>query len=602
MSERITESLTKDLFISKWYEKSWIEEQKSQNPIIDKLLKWWSKKGNWKSKPEFIITFPNSNTLIVVECKPYINQHQSENRDKLADFAVDWVLYYWAKLSREYNVIAIAVSWQTEKELKISNFLFLKWEHNYKDLELNQIMTSKEYENIISRDPNQEKKNYSELLKFSRELHNNIRDYAKLDESQKPLFVSGILIALKNGLFKIWYQMSDGKDLQKNLYQAICNQIDAFNIPGWKKELMKDTYKFLEKHPNLEKNYAKSTESVLKVLIKQIETNISPFFDTYNEYDIIWSFYWEFLRYTGWDKQGLWIVLTPKHITELFVELARVNVNSKVFDPCCGTWWFLISAMKEMLKQANWNTEIEDKIKAENLVWIEQNPNMYTLGCSNMILRWDWKANIYQWDCFDEKIVNEIKEKHKPNIWFINPPYSQKWEWQSEMEFVEHMLDMLEKNGTWIAIVPMSCALTSNKANNEVKSRILQKHTLEAVFSMPSELFYPVWTVTCVMVFTSKLPHNNLKESFFGYFKDDWYEKTKKDWRIDKKKKYEEIKNNWLKLFFNRKQEVWYSALKCINGNDEWCAEAYMETDYSTLNENDFIDEIKKYISYQVRK
>jgi len=42
--------------------------------------------------------------------------------------------------------------------------------------------------------------------------------------------------------------------------------------------------------------------------------------------------------------------------------------------------------------------------------------------------------------------------------------------------------------------------------------------------------------------------------------------------------------------------------LKCINGNDEWCAEAYMETDYSTLNENDFIDEIKKYISYQVRK
>jgi len=50
---------------------------------------------------------------------------------------------------------------------------------------------------------------------------------------------------------------------------------------------MKDTYKFLEKHPNLEKNYAKSNESVLKYLIRQIETNISPFFDTYNEYDII---------------------------------------------------------------------------------------------------------------------------------------------------------------------------------------------------------------------------------------------------------------------------------------------------------------------------
>lgn len=50
---------------------------------------------------------------------------------------------------------------------------------------------------------------------------------------------------------------------------------------------MKDTYKFLEKHPNLEKDYGKSNESVLKVLIKQIELNISSFFDTYNEYDII---------------------------------------------------------------------------------------------------------------------------------------------------------------------------------------------------------------------------------------------------------------------------------------------------------------------------
>jgi type I restriction enzyme M protein len=38
----------------------------------------------------------------------------------------------------------------------------------------------------------------------------------------------------------------------------------------------------------------------------------------------------------------------------------------------------------------------------------------------------------------------------------------------------------------------MSCALTSNKTNNEVKNRILKKHTLRAVLSMPDDLFYPV--------------------------------------------------------------------------------------------------------------
>ncbi|MFB6198437.1 MAG: hypothetical protein ABEI52_09255, partial [Halobacteriaceae archaeon] len=33
----------------------------------------------------------------------------------------------------------------------------------------------------------------------------------------------------------------------------------------------------------------------------------------------------EFLRYTGGDKKGLGIVLTPKHITELFAEVADVH-------------------------------------------------------------------------------------------------------------------------------------------------------------------------------------------------------------------------------------------------------------------------------------
>ncbi|MFA6255736.1 MAG: N-6 DNA methylase [Candidatus Absconditabacterales bacterium] len=596
MSERITENLTKDLFISQGYNKKLIEEQKSQNPIIDKLLKGGSKRGDGKSRPEFIITPPNKDFLIVVECKPYIKQHESKDKLKTGDYAVDGVLYYGAKLSKSYNVIAIAVSGQTEKELKISNFLFLKGEQNYKRLEQTEIMTMQEYENILKRNPEQEKKAKSELLKFSRELHNNIRDYAKLSESEKPLFVSGILIALRDEEFKNGYAYS--RDLQTSLYQAITRQIDDFNIPGEKKDLMKHTYQFLEKHPNLSKEYGKSNETVLKILIGQVEKNIAPFFHAYDEYDVIGSFYGEFLRYTGGDKQGLGIVLTPKHITELFVELARVNVNSKVLDPCCGTGGFLISAMKKMIEDAKEDSKLIDKIKAEQLIGIEQNPNMYTLACSNMILRGDGKANIYQGDCFDPELVEKIKE-HKPNTGFINPPYSQKGEGQSEMAFVEHMLDMLEKNGTGVAIVPMSCALTSNNINNETKKRILSKHTLEAVFSMPGELFYPVGVVTCVMVFTAHIPHNNLKESFFGYFKDDGYEKTKNDGRIDRRHKYEEIKQKRLKLFFNRKEEAGFSALKCVGWDEEWCAEAYMETDYSTLNEQDFINEIRKFVLFK---
>lgn len=42
---------------------------------------------------------------------------------------------------------------------------------------------------------------HDELMAFSRELHDFMRDHAKLTESEKPLLVSGTLIALQNSAF-----------------------------------------------------------------------------------------------------------------------------------------------------------------------------------------------------------------------------------------------------------------------------------------------------------------------------------------------------------------------------------------------------------------
>jgi hypothetical protein len=37
-----------------------------------------------------------------------------------------------------------------------------------------------------------------------------------------------------------------------------------------------------------------------------------------------------------------------------------------------------------------------------------------------------------------------------------------------------------------------------------------------------------------------------------------------------------------------------------VDADDEWCAEAYMDTDYSTLAPNDFEEEVKKYAAFQI--
>lgn len=80
----------------------------------------------------------------------------------------------------------------------------------------------------------------------------------------------------------------------------------------------------------------------------------------------------------------------------------------------------------------------------------------------------------------------------------------------------------------------MSCATKNDKDLKQVRARILAKHHLKAVISMPDDLFYPVGVVTCIMIFEANKSNKNRK-TWFGYFKDDGFEKRKHLGRIDVK-------------------------------------------------------------------
>lgn len=42
------------------------------------------------------------------------------------------------------------------------------------------------------------------------------------------------------------------------------------------------------------------------------------------------------------------------------------------------------------------------------------------------------------------------------------------------------------------------------------------------------------------------------------------------------------------------------SLMAQVKAEDEWCAEAYMETDYSTLTTESFERELKKYVAFRI--
>lgn len=53
-------------------------------------------------------------------------------------------------------------------------------------------------------------------------------------------------------------------------------------------------------------------------------------------------------------------------------------------------------------------------------------------------------------------------------------------------------------------------------------------------------------------------------------------------------------------MFRNREVHAGESVLQKVTHADEWCAEAYMETDYSTITQKDFERELKKYVVFKI--
>lgn len=617
-NERNNEKLVRDKLVELGYYESedlTVEEQQSKSATLKRLLKAASKSGSGNvGYPEFIVTsIDDDDVVLIIECKAAKNRHASKGLDKPVEFAVDGALHYARALSKEFHVVAVGSSGETERDWKVSTYLHAKGADEpvlltaRSGVAIDRIVSWDDYRDSFTYDPEVKRKRIEDLLAVSRAMHNFMRDYARLTESEKPLLVSGTLIALMNKPFRMSYSTYKADRLQSAWLNAIKEQIEEAEIPRAKKNNITQPYSSIAVHPELGRSTEKYPKGPLHELIRILDTEVMPLMDVYHDYDVVGQFYGEFLKYTGGDKKSLGIVLTPRHMTDLFSRLAQVSKDDVAVDICAGTGGFLIAAMARMLDQCVTEDERLD-VKRNRLIGVEDQPNMYTLAASNMILRGDGKANLYQGSCFEKPILDAIKKHRRntrekvgtlrPNIGLLNPPYSQKGEGLNELDFVMTMLDVLAPGGLGFAIVPVSCA-----TGTYGKHELLKYHRLEAVMSMPPELFSPVGVVTCVMVFRAHTPHANTPDfkTWFGYWREDGFIKTKHMGRIDAGG-WEDIRDHWVDTFVNRTVKVGESVLYRVGPDDEWTVEAYMQTDYSALTEDDFEKVVQDYSLYMLTR
>ena len=365
-----------------------------------------------------------------------------------------------------------------------------------------------------------------EIIRRAGKLHEDLRNYGQLGDTEKPLVVSAILLALREEDFSTEDLKADKvKTDGMKIYEALSTHLDRVHVqPEVKKQRVLDSFTLIKNRPHLSEIHEQLGKSPLRYFAEYLNSNILTAIVNNSPEDVLGRFYGEFIRYSGGDGQTLGVVLTPKHITELFTELVGVRPTDNVFDPCCGTGGFLIAAMRRMLELAP--IEEHENIRRNQLHGIELRDDMFAIATTNMILRGDGKSNLICQD-FLKQNVAKLREKHY-TVGLMNPPYSQgkvkETAHLSELKFICHLLDSLDKDARCAVIVPQSTMVGKSKEDKDDKRYILENHTLEGVITLNPQTFYGVGVNPVIAIFTAHQPHPDNKYAKFIDFKDDGYE------------------------------------------------------------------------------
>lgn len=439
-----------------------------------------------------------------------------------------------------------------------------------------------------------------DIIKKSSELHEYLRNYGQLGDSEKPLVVSAILLALREKSFDI--NSLTGDDLKtdgQKIYDALSTHMTRVKVkPETKKEQVLSQFNVVKNSTTLNQVDERLAKTPLKYFVDFLQKNVYATIVENSPEDVLGRFYGEFIRYGGGDGQTLGVVLTPSHITELFCDLIEIKPTDTVFDPCCGTGGFLITAMNKMLEQAK--PSEKEIIKAEKIHGIEIREDMFSIATTNMIFRGDGKSNLIKND-FLKRETEKIR-KNNFSVGFMNPPYSQgkgkDTAHLSEINFIKHLLDSLADGGRCVVIVPQSTMVGKSKEDKQIKKRILRNHTLEGVITLNKETFYGVGTNPCIAVFTAHKPHSEKKYCKFVNFENDGFEVRKHVGLVETERAKERkahLLNCWL---HDAPAESRFMVKTTISPQDEWLHSFYYFND-EIPKEEDFEKTIADYLSFE---
>lgn len=286
--------------------------------------------------------------------------------------------------------------------------------------------------------------------------------------------------------------------------------------------------------------------------------------------DTLGDFYELILSQTGEaGKNGQF--RTPRHIIHFMCELLKPTLQDKICDVTCGTSGFLVGAYQYIITQNSNEKGVTDidgfsvktsgnkikpnskqakKLTTETFYGYDIDTTMIRLGMMNLMMHNIKEPHIKHIDSLSQQFDKEEKDVQYTKI-LANPPFTgridsldtslildrvyppkydkdgnrQKQNIQSELLFLERIIQLLATNGKAAVVVPEGVLFGGNKAYKNLREILLKDCIVDAVISLPSGAFKPYTGVkTSILVFTKK----GFKNKSFAT-KDVWFYELETD-------------------------------------------------------------------------
>lgn len=455
-----------------------------------------------------------------------------------------------------------------------------------------------------------------------KKLNQKMQDDLRISVGSRVELVTGMIMAglgVENKVAPLEIKELKGETGKKtNDGYTIINKIDSFleerNLPDEKKAMIINDLSRVFIYSDLWK--PENKESKLKTVYTIVKNEIMPIFTSARHLDFTGKL---FNVLNAWvdipDSDKNDVVLTPRYVTDLMAKLAKVNMDSYVWDYAVGSAGFLISSMKLMINDAKERIKSPDKlnkkiadIKYSQLLGIEKRADIYLLAVLNMILMGDGSSNIIHKDSLKEFDGNYEQgehngEKYPANVFLLNPPYSAEGK---GFIFVEKALKRMN-SGRAVVLIQENAGSGNGLPYTK---NILENNTLVASIHM-SDIFYGKAGVqTAVYVFDIGTPHNEKQLVKFIDFSNDGYtrQNRKKSGQETNLKntdnaieRYEEIVNlvlygkSYLKYFT---EEDYVEDTISLKG-DDWTYSQHKVIN-TIPTEDDFRSTVKDYLAWKV--